>query len=66
MTYFFVKLCLTACLSLEEVVLALLLEKFEFSLSDQPIIWRMTGIVTPHTNRKSKVPTMPMMVKLAN
>ena len=52
--------------SLEEVVLALLLEKFEFSLSDEPIIWMMTGIETPHTDRKSKVPRMPLMVKLAN
>ena len=44
----------------------ILLEKFEFSLSDQPIIWLMTAIATPHTNRKSKVPTMPMVVELAN
>ena len=57
---------LTACLSLEEVVLALLLEKFEFSLSDEPIIWLMSGIATPHTNPKSKSPRMPMIVKLAN
>ena len=63
---FLKKLCLTTCLSLEEVVLALLLEEFEFSLSDEPIIWRMTGIASPHTNRKSKIPRMPMIVKLAN
>jgi hypothetical protein len=62
----FLKLCLTACLSLEEVVLALLLDKFEFSLSDKPIIWLMTGIATPHINRESKVPSLPMIVKLAN
>lgn len=49
-----------------KVVLALLLEKFEFSLSEKPIIWLMTGIATPHINRKSKVPRMPMIVKLAN
>ena len=50
----------------EEVVLALLLEKFEFSLSDKPIIWLMTGIATPHLSKESKVPRMPMIVKLAN
>ena len=68
MVYFLVKLCLTqaACLSLEEVVFALLLEKFEFSLSEKPIIWLMTSIATPHTKRESKVPTMPMIVNLAN
>ena len=57
---------LTAFISLEEVVLALLLEKFEFSLSDKPIIWLMSGIATPTINQESKVPGMPMIVKLAN
>jgi hypothetical protein len=51
---------------LEEVVLALLLEKFEFSLSGETIIWLMTGIATPHTDWKSKVPRMPLIVKLAD
>jgi len=49
-----------------KVVLGLLLEKFEFSLSDEPIIWMMTGTATPHTNPKSKVPRMPMILKLAD
>ena len=63
---YFLNLCLTTRHSLEEVVLALLLEKFEFSLSDEPIIWLMSGIASPHTNRESKNPRMPMIVKLAN
>lgn len=48
-----------------KVVLALLLEKFEFSLSEKPIIWMMSGISTPHVDRESKVPTLPMIVSLA-
>lgn len=49
-----------------KVVLAVLLEKFEFSLSDKPIIWRMSSVVNPNIDRESQVPTMPMIVKLAN
>jgi len=57
---------LTAFISLEEVVLALLLEKFEFSLSDKPIIWRMSGVATPNINRERRVPRMPLIVRLSN
>jgi len=57
---------LTGFISLEEVVLALLLEKFEFSLSDKPIFWRMSGVATPNIDWESRVPRMPMIVKLAN
>ena len=58
--------CLIAHPSLEEVALALLLEKFEFSLSEKPIIWMMSGISSPHVDRESKAPALPMIVNLAN
>lgn len=46
-----------------EVVLALLLESFEFSPSDKHIYWSMTGISTPNTNPDSTTPTLPLLIK---
>jgi len=49
-----------------EVVLVLLLEKLEFSLSDKNIVWQMTPIVTPNIDMVSTIPTMPMKLSLVD
>ncbi|KAF4613945.1 hypothetical protein D9613_007572 [Agrocybe pediades] len=48
-----------------KVVLALMLEKFEFSLSDKNIYWQMTGIATPNLDTTSTMPTLPLIVSKA-
>jgi hypothetical protein len=45
-----------------EVVLSLLLPKFQFALSDKNIIWKMGGIVIPVIKGGSGIPTMPLKV----
>ncbi|KAF9557442.1 cytochrome P450 [Agrocybe pediades] len=45
-----------------KVVLVLMLEKFEFSLSDKNIYWQMTGITTPNLDATSTLPTLPLIV----
>ncbi|KAF9557445.1 cytochrome P450 [Agrocybe pediades] len=49
-----------------KVVLALLLEQFEFSPSGKNIFWQMTGIATPNLDANSTNPTLPMVVSLAS
>ncbi|KAH9485688.1 Cytochrome P450 monooxygenase 91 [Psilocybe cubensis] len=48
-----------------KVVLTLLLENLEFSLSKQPIIWQMFAISTPNVDPDSVIPTMPMIISMA-
>ncbi|PPQ88993.1 LOW QUALITY PROTEIN: hypothetical protein CVT25_005092 [Psilocybe cyanescens] len=48
-----------------KVVLTLLLENLEFSLSEKKIIWQMFAISTPNTDPDSVIPTMPMIISLA-
>ena len=49
-----------------EVVLVLLLEKIEFSLSDKDIVWQMNAIATPNVDMDSTTPTLPMKLSLAD
>ena len=49
-----------------EVILALLLEKLEFSLSDKEIVWQMNPIATPNVDMDSTTPTLPMKLSLVN
>ncbi|CAA7266052.1 unnamed protein product [Cyclocybe aegerita] len=49
-----------------KVVLALLLDKLEFSPSDKSVVWHMTGIVTPHENFESKYPILPIVISRAD
>ena len=49
-----------------EVVLVLLLEKIEFSLSDKEIVWQMNPISTPNVDMDSTIPTLPMKIGLVN
>ena len=49
-----------------EVILVLLLEKIEFSLSDKNIVWQMTGIATPNVDMVSTTPTLPMKLSLVD
>ena len=49
-----------------EVVLVLLLEKIEFSLSDKDIVWQMNPITTPNVDMDSTTPTLPMKISLVN
>jgi len=49
-----------------KVILVLLLEKLEFSLSDKNIVWQMTPIVTPNVDMESTIPTLPMKLSLVN
>ncbi|KDR76226.1 hypothetical protein GALMADRAFT_67812 [Galerina marginata CBS 339.88] len=48
-----------------KVVLALMLESLDFSLSDKKIFWQMTGIATPNLDLDSIKPTLPMIISLA-
>jgi len=48
-----------------KVVLALLLENIQFSLSDKRIYWQMTGIVSPNVDPTSVNPTLPMVISFA-
>ena len=47
---------------LTEVVLSLLLSKFQFALSDKQIVWEMGTIATPAIKGKLGIPMMPMKV----
>ena len=49
-----------------EVVLVLLLEKIEFSLSDKEIVWQMNPISTPNVDMDGTTPTLPMKISLVN
>lgn len=49
-----------------ELILAILLEKIEFSLSDKDIVWRMTAIATPYVDMDSTIPSLPMRLSLVN
>jgi hypothetical protein len=51
---------------LSEVILVLLLEKIEFSLSDKEIVWQMNPITTPNVDMDSTTPTLPMKICLVN
>ncbi|KAF8910643.1 cytochrome P450 [Gymnopilus junonius] len=48
-----------------KVVLALLVETLEFSLSDKSVFWQMSGIVTPIIGTDQTKPALPMIVSLA-
>ncbi|KDR76156.1 hypothetical protein GALMADRAFT_463306 [Galerina marginata CBS 339.88] len=48
-----------------KVILALLLESLEFSVSDKKIFWQMNGIVTPNLHPNIIDPTLPMVIRLA-
>ena len=51
---------------LAEVVLAMLIEKFRFTLPDEEIVWRMTNIQTPALKGKEdETPQLPLKVSLA-
>ena len=47
---------------LTEVVLSLLLSKFQVALSDKEIVWEMSGIAVPTVMGRSGSPTMPLVV----
>jgi len=49
-----------------KVILVLLLEKIEFSLSDKDIVWQMNPIATPNIDMDSITPTLPMRLSLVN
>ncbi|KAF8798335.1 cytochrome P450 [Phlegmacium glaucopus] len=49
-----------------KVILVLLLEKIEFSLSDKNVVWQMTPIITPNVDMVSTTPTMPMNLSLVD
>ena len=49
-----------------EVVLVLLLEKIEFSLSDKEIFWQMNPMTTPNVDMDGTTPTLPMKISLVN
>ena len=49
-----------------EVILVLLLEKMEFSLSDKKIFWQMAVIATPNVDMVSTTPTLPMKLSLVD
>jgi len=49
-----------------KVVLVLLLEKIEFSLSDKDIVWQMNPVATPNVDMDSITPTLPMRLSLVN
>ena len=49
--------------SLQEVVLSLLIESFEFTPSEKEIFWQMSNIVSPTVVGGTK-PQLPIMVKL--
>ncbi|KAF8800823.1 cytochrome P450 [Phlegmacium glaucopus] len=49
-----------------KVILVLLLEKIEFSMSDTNIVWQMTPIATPNIDMVSITPTMPMNLSLVD
>ena len=46
-----------------EVVLAILLRSFKFSLSSQEIVWNLAGIKYPTVGRDSTKPSMPIKVE---
>ncbi|KDR76158.1 hypothetical protein GALMADRAFT_210825 [Galerina marginata CBS 339.88] len=48
-----------------EVVLALLLESLEFSVSDKKIFWQMNGTVTPNLHPNIIGASLPMVISLA-
>ena len=49
-----------------EVILVILLEKIEFSLSDKDIVWQMNGLATPNVDMDSATSTLPMELNLVN
>jgi len=49
-----------------KVILVLLLEKIEFSLSNKEIVWQMNPIATPNVDMDSTTPTLPMKLSLVN
>jgi len=49
-----------------KVILVLLLEKIEFSLSNKNVVWQMTPILTPNVDMVSTFPTMPMNLSLVD
>lgn len=49
-----------------EVILVILLEKIEFSLSEKDIVWQMNGIATPNVDMDGAIPTLPMRLSLVN
>ena len=49
-----------------EVILVLLLEKLEFSLSDKKIVWQMNPVETPNVDMDSTIPTLPMKLSLVD
>jgi len=53
-------------LLISEVILVLLLEKIEFSLSNKDIAWQMNPIATPNIDINSTTPTLPMKLSLVN
>jgi len=48
-----------------KVVLTLLLESLEFSLSDKNVFWQMSGIVSPIIGPDATKPSLPMIISLA-
>ena len=50
--------------SLQEVVLSLLIESFEFAPSEKEIFWQMSNIVSPTVVGGESKPQLPIMVKL--
>lgn len=49
-----------------KVILVLLLEKIEFSLSDKNIVWQMNSIVMPNVDMDSTISTLPMKLSLVD
>ena len=49
---------------LQEVVLSLLIESFEFAPSEKEIFWQMSNIVSPTVVGGGTKPQLPIMVKL--
>lgn len=50
-----------------EVILAILVSTFEFSLCpDKPIFWNFAGITYPVTDHASSKPEMTLQVRLAS
>jgi hypothetical protein len=48
---------------LTEVVLAVLIPKFRFSLGKEDIVWEMNGIVQPTLKGKPGIPQLPMLIE---
>ena len=47
-----------------EVVLAVLLRSFEFSLSEKEIVWNLGGVNYPTVDASSRNPSLPMVVRV--